>query len=111
MTIETIIKERMDSFSPSEKKVATEIIRHKKEVIHYDIHNFAKLCNTSSASLVRFSKKIGTKGFQDLKMQMALEMDDTSIIDFNEGVSASDTIAEISKKSSWYEYKYLKCYA
>ncbi len=98
MKIESLLKERMDSFSSTDKRIAEKILTYK-EVIHCDIHQFAVLCETSSASVVRFSKKIGAKGFQDLKLKIALEKEEKPIRDWNEGVNENDTIESIAHKT------------
>lgn len=55
----------------SEKKVATYILSHPKDVMHMTIHELAKLSETSSAAVVRLCKSLGIDGFPSLKVQLS----------------------------------------
>ncbi len=98
MRINDFIKERYNTFSPAEKRIADKLI-NDKNVINLDIHNFAKECETSSATIVRFAKKLQTKGFQDLKVKLASQQDEMPLHDWSEGVNSDDTIQQIAYKS------------
>lgn len=65
------IKEKIianfDSFSKNEKRIATFIIDNYSTISHYNGNQIAENAETSKATLVRFSQKIGYKGFIELK--------------------------------------------
>ena len=57
----------------SEKKVADWLFSHSGELLPYSITDFASICNSSEATIVRFSKRLGCTGYQDLKITLAKE--------------------------------------
>ena len=57
----------------SEKKVADWLFSHSGEVLPYSITDFASKCESSEATIVRFSKRLGCRGYQDLKITIAKE--------------------------------------
>ena len=99
MRISHFISENRDSFSDREKKIADKIIANKDSAIHNNIHDFSEICDVSTSSIVRFSKMVGTKGFQDLKVQLAKEGDDIQVCDITEGIKKDDSISDIARKS------------
>jgi DNA-binding MurR/RpiR family transcriptional regulator len=59
----------------SEKKVADWLFTHSGEVLPYSITDLASMCESSEATIVRFSKRLGCTGYQDLKITLARESD------------------------------------
>ena len=59
----------------SEKKVADYLFSHSGEVLPYSITDLASKCDSSEATIVRFSKRLGASGYQELKLMLALESD------------------------------------
>ena len=59
----------------SEKKVADWLFSHSGEVLPYSITDLASKCDSSEATIVRFSKRLGASGYQELKLMLALESD------------------------------------
>ncbi|NAP00255.1 SIS domain-containing protein [Halomonas sp. MG34] len=76
-----ILKEMVNSLSPSERKVATYIIDHPQEAIHLTALGLGEKSNTSSAAVIRLCKSLGVKGFQELKIRVAgdLQTDDATV--------------------------------
>lgn len=62
-----------DSLYDAEKKVADYLINHPSEAIEMSVSELAACCEASQATIVRFCKKIGCKGFHQLKIKMAGE--------------------------------------
>ena len=62
-----IIQERYDSFPKQQKKIADFILANVSEVIHYPLARIAEEIQVSNASIVRFAKNLGYKGFPDFK--------------------------------------------
>ncbi|WP_025642013.1 MurR/RpiR family transcriptional regulator [Schnuerera ultunensis] len=71
-TIFTKMKQGLESFRPSEKKIARYILNNSREAINLSISEMAKKSNTSEASVVRFCKTLGLGGYQDLKIALSL---------------------------------------
>lgn len=57
--------------SQREQTICDFIASHSNEIIHMSITEMAEQCQTSEATLVRLSKKLGYKGFQALKISVA----------------------------------------
>lgn len=61
---------------PSERKIATYILEQPSEIIDYSVQKLAKAVDVSEASIVRFSKTLECKGFQDLKLRIAYDLNE-----------------------------------
>ena len=62
-----------DSLYDAEKKVADYLIAHPEEAIEMSVSELAANCEASQATIIRFCKKIGCKGFHQLKIKLAGE--------------------------------------
>ncbi len=58
----------------AEKKIADYVINKKEKVIEMTVSELAAQSNVSEATIVRFCKKCGLKGFYDLKINIAKDM-------------------------------------
>ncbi|MFC0557546.1 MurR/RpiR family transcriptional regulator [Halalkalibacter alkalisediminis] len=71
------------TFSDKEKKVADYILNHSSKMIHETINQVANELGLAEATIFRFCKRIGYKGFRALKISLAsigikpIEADDT----------------------------------
>lgn len=63
-----------DSYFDAEKKIADCIVERKEEVIDMTVAELAKASGTSDATVSRFCRRCGFKGFQHLKMSLAREV-------------------------------------
>lgn len=63
-----------DSYFDAEKKIADCIIERKEDVIDMTVAELAKASGTSDATVSRFCRRCGFKGFQHLKMSLAREV-------------------------------------
>lgn len=82
-----MIKHSFDLLTSSEKKIGEYILKNPKEIYKLSASELANLTETSSASVVRFSKKLGFDGFQEFKIELAKE--------------------DIKEKSQEQEYEYI----
>lgn len=69
----SIIKSYYPSLSKTEKKVADYILKEKGKIIYQTLIEISKNVNVGEATIIRFVKKIGFDGFQDLKLEVAKE--------------------------------------
>lgn len=83
------------SFTVSENEIAQYVINNVEEVITSTITMVAKKSNTSEASINRFCKKIGFKGFNSFKVALAQENFYNSMQN-NEQVNRDSFVASIS---------------
>ncbi len=61
------------SLTMSENEIAQYVIQNPKKVVNNTITNIAKSTGTSEASINRFCKKLGYKGFNGFKLALAQE--------------------------------------
>jgi DNA-binding MurR/RpiR family transcriptional regulator len=104
------IKNLKSSFTDSEKKIGDYIIENKDKVYNLTASQLAKITKTSPASIIRFSKKLGYSGFQELKISIAK---DTSEDDIDEGkiyeaITTQDSTLEIMNKVALENIKAIK---
>lgn len=61
------------SLSKTEKKIADYMIEEKGKIIYQTLLEISKNIHVGEASIMRFVRKIGYNGFQDLKLEIAKE--------------------------------------
>ena len=61
------------SLSKTEKKIANYMIEEKGKIIYQTLLEISKNIHVGEASIMRFVRKIGYHGFQDLKLEIAKE--------------------------------------
>lgn len=59
---------------PAERRVADEILDRPNEVVHLSITELARLAGVSDATVVKFCKRLGYKGFQEFKILLAQDV-------------------------------------
>lgn len=80
MNIDNLIKDKYDTLTKSEKKIAQYIMNNEKEVIYGTMETIKKNVNVGDATIVRFSRKLGFSGFNDLKIALAkIELEENSV--------------------------------
>lgn len=91
------IKENKSAFRDSEDKVANYILTHWQEVLHLPITELAERIGVSEATIVRMCKKLGLRGFQELKIALAMEKIQP-IKTVHQAVQEGDNLETILKK-------------
>ncbi|GGJ87152.1 putative HTH-type transcriptional regulator YbbH [Lentibacillus kapialis] len=74
----TMLKEMVHTLPPSEKKLAEYILENPEESIMLTSLLLGKESGTSSATVIRLCKSIGLKGFQELKIRVAGDLQEQS---------------------------------
>lgn len=69
-----VICSSYDSYFDAEKKIADCILERKEEVIDMTVAELAKASGASEATVSRFCRRCGFKGFHHLKMTLAREV-------------------------------------
>lgn len=67
------LKELEENFTKNEKKIANYIIENNQNLKDFTTYSIAKNCQIGQATVVRFAKKLGFKGFPELKIALAGE--------------------------------------
>ena len=93
------IKEGMNSFTETEIRLANYIIANQQEVFLLNAQQLGEMVNTSAAAVVRFSKKLGYKGFTALKVDLAKQSNTVDNDTFDTLIKKSDNLKTLVKKS------------
>lgn len=89
------IKIQYDTFSKGEKKIADFLMQNPNHILPLYITELAEKCGTSEATIVRFAKRLGYDGYQQLKIAIAQEQDSHPI---NENITHDDSAYDIFGK-------------
>lgn len=89
------IKIQYDTFSKGEKKIADFLMQNPNHILPLYITELAEKCGTSEATIVRFAKRLGFDGYQQLKIAIAQETETRPI---NENITQSDSAGDIFQK-------------
>jgi DNA-binding MurR/RpiR family transcriptional regulator len=65
------IQSKLKLLTKVETKVATYVLDHFGEILSYNVTELAEKAGSSEASIVRFCKTVGYKGYQDFKIDVA----------------------------------------
>lgn len=94
--------ELCDSMTPLESEIASYILNNKDAVTKLKIQELADILFISKSAIHRFVKKIGFKGFNDLKVSIAKEnadlLENNSYINVNYPFQAKDNPRQIAFK-------------
>ena len=85
-----VICSSYDSFFDSEKKIANCIMERRREVVDMTVAELAQASGASDASVSRFCRRCGFKGFHQLKMTLAGELSEESQVTVGNDISRRD---------------------
>lgn len=63
-----------NQFTKTEKKIADYVSRNANQVLFMSITDLADACKVADASVHRFCRTMGVKGYQEFKMKLSLSM-------------------------------------
>ena len=90
------IRFSLDFMGPAEKKIAEYLLAHTGEIIDISISELAQKCGCGDATIVRFSRRLGLSGYQELKLRIAAEINASSSI--SPEIEKGDGCFDIFKK-------------
>lgn len=90
------VRNSMHRLKRAEKMVAEVVIREPAEVIKYTITELAEKAGTSEPTIVRFCRKMGLKGYMELKLNLARSLPTSQYI--HETISEQDSALQILDK-------------
>lgn len=90
------IRFSVDEMGPAERRIADVLLAHSGEFLSMSISDLAKTCGCGDATVVRFSRRLGLSGYQELKLRIATELSSSSAIS-NE-IQAADSCYTIFQK-------------
>ncbi len=79
----------------AEKRIADWLMENPTDMIHLSIVDLAERCGCGEATVVRFARRLGFSGYQDMKISIAQESGVTPV---SAVVEAADSTAEIFDK-------------
>lgn len=68
------LRSLLDEMFPAERKVAEFILNYPEKVTQINITDLAEQSGTSDATVIRMCKRLGCKGFYQLKLQLSSEL-------------------------------------
>ena len=89
------LKTNYGKLSKTEKKVADFLMQTEQNDIPLYITDMAKATQTSEATIVRFAKKLGFNGYQQLKIAVAQDLNFRPI---NQNITMEDSASDIFQK-------------
>ncbi|BBI36487.1 MurR/RpiR family transcriptional regulator [Cohnella abietis] len=89
------IKETYHTLKPQERTVADFILEHPEQIVKMSVQKLAELTGVSEATIVRLSRSLHFKGFQDLKMRIVADLAQTAQASMD-----TDSYQEIQVNSS-----------
>ncbi|WP_018922638.1 MurR/RpiR family transcriptional regulator [Salsuginibacillus kocurii] len=84
------IRAMYPDFREKEKKIADYILEHPEEIVHSTITEVAERLQVADATVFRFCKRIGFKGYQALKIALASENVNEEMMDIHETIQEGD---------------------
>lgn len=90
------IRSKYHEMGPGERKIADLITADPNAILPMSINQFAEKVGCGNATLVRFSKRLGLSGYQDLKIAVAQEI--STLSNTEERISPTDTCYAIFTK-------------
>ena len=90
-----------DSLTPSSKRISDYVLSHASEVSKLSIAELSQVVNAGDATIIRFCRTLGFSGFQEFKMELAIELANNNQQEksiFDTDVTAEDDAETISQK-------------
>lgn len=91
------IQSLYNSFSDKEKQIADYMLQNPETIVHSTINQVADQLSLADATVFRFCKRLGFKGYQAMKIALASDIIEP-IEDIHETIQESDTEAEVMSK-------------
>lgn len=85
----------LDQLKPSERKVADYILEYPKDVVKLSVQKLAEYSGVSEATIIRLSKTMNMKGFQELKLRIAGDLSSNIPAGCYEEIKMGATVEEI----------------
>ena len=89
------MKIHYEEFSKTEKKIADFLMQNPDGILPLYITELSERCGTSEATIVRFAKRLGFEGYQQLKIAIAQE---SSLRPVSENITEQDDAFDIFSK-------------
>ncbi|OKY25177.1 MurR/RpiR family transcriptional regulator [Thalassotalea sp. PP2-459] len=99
MSVLAKIKIHTHTFTAIEKKIANYILNHPKEVQLYSSEKLAEEVDVSQSSVIKFTQKLGYKGYPSLKLALIeLKKDKQTLNCLHGDIALNDSLVQMSEK-------------
>lgn len=92
------IKSAYPSLTPTEKRVADYCLKHPEKIIYLSVTQLGERCGVGESTIIRFSQGVGFSGYQDLKLNLALELSTRTSNSVDATISPGDSMAALIEK-------------
>lgn len=92
------IRSAYPSFTPTEKRVADYCLEYPEQIIYLSVTQLGERCGVGESTIIRFSQAAGFSGYQDLKLNLALELSNRSSQGLHGTLEAEDSIEALIEK-------------
>lgn len=92
------MQEGMASYTSTEKKIAKYILQNPNEVVQSSAQALGGMVGVSAAAVIRFSHKLGYRGFTALKVDLARDSSKAAI-NFDDVIKEEDSMETVVNKS------------
>ncbi len=89
------IKILYDKMGKAEKRIANWLLENPGEIVPLSIVELAEKCECGEATIVRFAKRLGFSGYQELKISLIQENNSATA---STNITSDDTVEEIYDK-------------
>ncbi|NOU71942.1 SIS domain-containing protein [Paenibacillus sp. LMG 31458] len=95
------IEAAMGSLKPMERRAAQYIMEHPEQVVSLSVQKLAEFADVSEATIVRLSRSLHCKGFQELKLRIAGDLSQSSLpTDSYQEIRTDGSIVDLIKSVS-----------
>lgn len=74
ISLSMVMEQNKNQFTKSEQKIFTYVMNHFDHLIYKSLTEIANACQVGEATVLRFCRKLGFKGYQDFKLALAREL-------------------------------------
>lgn len=74
INLTTLMEQRKNQFTKSELKLYHYIVNHFEKIMYQSLTEMANACQVGEATVLRFCRKLGYKGYQEFKLSVAREL-------------------------------------
>ncbi len=92
------IKQKYETLTPVEKKIADYILSESQNVISMSISDFAESAGVVKSAIIRCCKTLGFDGYSSLKLSLAMELSKNKQLGFVPYIDENDNVQKILEK-------------
>lgn len=93
-SLESVINSSYTQLSPAEQKIAKYVLDHPDEVLYASVTQVAENLGLAQSTVTRFCHSIGLRGFQELKIKLALTVEKMKNTEETTKVSLPERLAK-----------------